>query len=116
MMNPNKEVAVKLALLNTTVATTDGRYLVETVPLDEARRLVYAATGWDSAIGHASTAEIMTTLLGVEVPVVRQQFEQQPGQQARVFKLKGRPEEGKILSTSEIEAIDYEFKIMTREK
>jgi hypothetical protein len=105
----------KLALLNTTIATADGVYNVETVSLDRAQRLAFHNRQWlDSAIGHESTAQIMTTLLGVEVPMNRQMFAQQAGQQALVFKLKGRPPEGKILTANEIEAIGYEFKLMTR--
>ena len=110
---------MKLALLNTTIATTDGTYEVETIDdLCTARQLVHSyvasCRGLDSAIGHESTAQIMTELLGEEIPVNRQQFAQQVGQQALVFKLKGRAPEGVILSTQEIEAIGYEFKIMTR--
>lgn len=107
-----------MALLNTTIATNDGVFQVETISLDRAKRLmsqhinVYGV-GVDSAIGHESTAQVMTELLGFDVPVNRQQFQQQPGQLALVFKLKGRPPEGKILSSDEIEAIGYEFKLMT---
>lgn len=60
------------------------------------------------------TAEIMTTLLGVEIPVNRQMFRQQPGQQALVFKLNGRPEEGKILTADEIQEIGYRFQLLVR--
>ena len=41
---------------------------------------------------------------------------QQPGQVALVFKLNGRPPEGKILTSKEIEEIVYSFKTMTRTK
>ena len=44
----------------------------------------------------------------------RQMFAQQPGQQALVFKLNGRPEEGKILSVEEIERIGYKFQLLSR--
>jgi hypothetical protein len=110
---------MKLALLNTTIATTDGTYEIRTVDLETAQTIVQnyveADTDWmDSAIGHDSTAQIMTELLGQVVPVNRQMFAQQPGQDALVFKLKGRAPEGVILGREEIEAIGYEFKIMTR--
>lgn len=70
----------------------------------------------DSAVGHASTAQIMTALLGVEIPVNRQMFAQQPGQDALVFKLNGRPQEGKILTAEEIEQIGYKFQLLRRTK
>ena len=80
-----------------------------------AKKLV-ADHDLDSAVGHESTAEIMTTLLGTEIPVNRQMFVQQPGQQALVFKLNGRPEEGKILSAEDIKAIGFKFQLLTRKK
>lgn len=103
-----------LAVLNTSILTTDGIFSLETVSLPEAQRLVSAATRLDSAVGHASTAQILTELLGVEVAVNRQQFRQTIGQSALVFKLNGRPEEGRILTRAEIEDIGYELKVLTR--
>lgn len=105
----------KLALLNTSILTTAGTYSLTDISLEEACELVADNIGnLDSAIGHQSTAEIMTTLLGVEIPVNRQMFAQEVGQQALVFKLNGRPQEGKILSTEEIAAIGYKFQILKR--
>lgn len=106
---------MKLGLLNTSIMTAPGAYELSDISLDFAKLLVnHYAGNLDSAIGHASTAEIMSTLLGVEIPVNRQIFEQQPGQDALVFKLNGRPEEGKILTVEEIEKIGYKFQILRR--
>lgn len=102
----------KLALLNTTIATVDGVFEVRTVTLEQARELAQS-NELLSAIGHESTAQIMTELLGVNIPVNRIQFAQKEGQVALVFKLKGRAPEGVILNREEIEAIGYEFKTMT---
>lgn len=105
----------KLALLNTSILTTAGNYTLRDITLDQALQIVAEnADNLDSAIGHASTAEIMTTLLGVNVPVNRQMFAQEVGQQSLVFKLNGRPEEGKILTVAEINEIGYKFQILTR--
>jgi KaiC/GvpD/RAD55 family RecA-like ATPase len=106
---------MKLALLNTTIATTDGSYEIKTISLEEAKSLV-TNNELDSAIGHESTAQVMSTLLDAVIKMDRQQFEQQKGQYALVFKLKGRPPEGSILTYSEIEEIGYEFKLMKRTK
>jgi hypothetical protein len=103
---------MKLALLNTTIATTDGVFEVRTIDLEQARALAQNNETL-SAIGHDSTAQIMSELLGVNVPVNRIQFAQELGQTALVFKLKGRAAEGVILNRKEIETIGYEFKIMT---
>lgn len=105
----------KLALLNTSILTTAGSYDLVDISPEEARQLVADnIDNLDSAVGHQSTAETMTTLLGVDVPVNRQMFSQEIGQQALVFKLNGRPQEGKILTAAEIEEIGYKFQVLTR--
>lgn len=104
-----------LAILNTSILTTAGEYVLEDISLEKAKELV-GNNDLDSAVGHASTAEIMTTLLRAEIPVNRQMFAQQVGQQALVFKLNGRPQEGKILTVDEIEEIGYKFQLLTRKK
>lgn len=104
---------MKLGVLNTSILTSVGTYTLKDINLEEAK--VLAETNeLDSAVGHASTAEIMTTLLGVEIPVNRQMFVQAAGQKALVFKLNGRPEEGKILSVEDIEQIGYKFQLLAR--
>lgn len=102
-----------LAILNTSILTAAGSYTLRDITVEEARELA-EDNDLDSAVGHASTAQVMTTLLGVEIPTNRQLFIQQPGQQALVFKLNGRPEEGKILTAAEIEEIGYKFQLLTR--
>lgn len=100
-----------IAILNTTILTSDGDFSLKTISLEEAKKLT---TEFEilSAVGHQSTADILTELIGVQIPVNRIQFKQEPGQLALCFKLNGRPEEGKILSREEIEKIGYEFKLL----
>ncbi|MEU6710032.1 DUF1874 domain-containing protein [Nonomuraea sp. NPDC046802] len=102
-----------IAILNTSIVTADGTYILASITLEEARTLV-AASPIDSAVGHESTAALLTTLLGVNVPTNRQLFAQQVGQRALVCKLNGRPPEGQVLSLEELGAIGYSFKILTR--
>ncbi len=104
---------MKLGVLNTSILTHVGEYNLKDISLEEAKKLA-ETNELDSAVGHASTAEIMTTLLGVEIPVNRQMFVQAAGQKALVFKLNGRPEEGKILSVEDIEQIGYKFQLLER--
>ena len=42
------------------------------------------------------------------------EWKQDSGNQALIFKLNGRPEEGKILSVEEIKEIGYEFGLLTK--
>ncbi|MBS6765615.1 MAG: DUF1874 domain-containing protein [Clostridium sp.] len=108
---------MKLALLNTSILTTAGEYRLTDITLDEAKALVKNnRDNLNSAIGHASTADIMTALLSVKIPINRQMFIQEVGQRALVFKLNGRPEEGKILTVEDIEQIGYKFQLLYRIK
>jgi hypothetical protein len=104
---------MKLAVLNTSIVTTDGSYTLETITTEQAILLAGSAE-IDSAVGHESTAQILSTILGVEVPVNRQLFAQQVGQLALIFKLNGRPEPGRELSKVELEEIGFSFKLLTR--
>jgi len=88
---------------------------MNTVPLSVVQTMVRDASTINSAIGHASTAQILTTLLGIEVPLNRQQYRQQVHDVAIVFSLNQRLDEGKILSVEEINRIGYTFKTLVRE-
>lgn len=69
-----------------------------------------------SAVGHESTAAIMSELLGVQVPVNRVQVAPVPGDKLLCFKLKKRAPEGVILSKSEINELGYEWVLMAYHK
>jgi hypothetical protein len=110
---------MQLAILNTSILTAFGSFKYTPLSLEDAQNVAQTAhffsdDGVLSAVGHQSTAEILAELLGFDVPVNRIQFAQEPGQDALVFKLKGRAPEGKILDREEIEAIGYEFGLLTR--
>ena len=106
---------MKLAILNTSILTVTGTFELKDITLQEAQQLVQDNEIL-SAVGHQSTADILTTLLNVTVSMNRIMFEQETGQKALVFKLLGRPEEGKILTQQEIEEIGYKFQLLTRHK
>jgi len=103
---------MKTAVLNTSILTSFGEYRYTEVSLEDAREMV--KRGVESYVGHQSTCDILKTLLGVNIPMNRAQYSQKVGDIALVFKLNGRPEEGKILTASEIEAIGYKFGMLVR--
>lgn len=106
---------MKLALLNTSICTNEGTYRLTDISLEQAKALVSDnKENLLSAIGHDSTAQIMTELLEIPISVNRIQFAQENNQKAIVFKLNGRAPEGTILSKSEIEAIGYKFQLLER--
>lgn len=67
---------------------------------------------WTSAVGHESTAEIMSELLGYQILMNRIKVEPKPGDRLLCFKLKGRAPEGKILNKEEIKQIGYEWMLL----
>jgi hypothetical protein len=107
-----------LYLLNTTVVPcgSDGIWDVKTLPLASAKSLLAhssPATVYTSAVGHESTAAIMSELLGVQVPMNRVQVAPVAGDKLLCFKLKQRAPEGVILNREEIEMLGYEWVLMT---
>lgn len=105
---------MKIALLNTTICTGGaGQYNLQKVDTEYVRTRIFANDETTSYIGHESTAILMTTLLGTPVAFSRAQFKHDADTMALCFKLNGRPEEGKVLTVAEIEAIGYEWYNMT---
>ena len=100
---------MKVALMNTTIATTPGQYELSAISADEAREMIRRAGGWESAIGHESTAAALSLLLGEEIPVNRIRFEQEAGQTAVCLRVKGRVAEGQVLDLEQLEEIGYDL-------
>jgi len=77
------------------------------VSIQEAKQLL--ANGFISAVGHASTSEIMSQILGIPIQHNRQSVYLEPGDEAICFVLKQRPPEGKVLSEDELKQIGFYF-------
>ena len=115
-------MTTQIAILNTSILTNYGSYEYRPLSLSDAQCIVYDALdptigpddGILSAVGHESTAAILTDLLETPIEMNRIDFAQEINQSAIVFKLKGRAPEGVILSREQIEAIGYEFGLLTR--
>lgn len=105
-----------LAILNTAITTADGSYTLRTITLEEAKDLLAKHDGEiNSAVGHQATADILSTLLGVPVPVNRQVYVQGAGETALVFKINGRGPEGAILDREGLNLIGYTLKALRRQ-
>lgn len=105
-----------IAILNTPILTVEGNYKLSSITLEQAQKLVNE-NDFDSYIGHQATSEILSILLGTEIPMNRQQFKQEIGQKAIIFKLNSRLQEGQVLTTiQEIESIGYTFQLLERKQ
>jgi hypothetical protein len=104
-----------LTILNTSILTSFGTFGFHEITLVDARNYCHDEEYQvQSAVGHQSTCDILSKLLAIDVPLNRIEYKQQTGETALVFKLKGRPEEGKILTLEEIEKIGYQFGILVK--
>lgn len=107
---------MKLGLLNTSIITTTGTYKMVDLTLAQAKDLVQAnKDNLLSAIGHNATADVLTKLLGVDVPANRIVFSQDIGQQAIVLKMRGRlPDDVKDLTVDDMQQIGFDLFLLTR--
>jgi len=71
-------------------------------PMDLERVKSLLELGFESAVGHQSTAEILSTLLGVDVPMNRVAIKLKSGDILIVFQLGIRLNEGQVLSKEEV--------------
>jgi hypothetical protein len=100
-----------IALLNAPVLTSFGKFEFEQVDIDTARKLV--VEGFQSYIGHQSTCDVLSSLLQLSIPLNREQYYQNPGEQALVFRLKSRLPAGFTIDTVEaIIAQGYDLGIL----
>jgi hypothetical protein len=99
----------KVTLLNTSIMTAPGMHSLRQITVEQAKCVLAEAQYVESAVGHEATAQVMTELLGRTIGVNRRLYVSTPGSVAIVFKLKGRPPEGKVLSREEMEAYGYEI-------
>ena len=93
-------IPIKEQLLEKGVRLTQRK-----ITVSEAKEIL--KEGFISAIGHESTANLLTRLLGIEVPVNRVQVFLGPCDKAVSFVLKVRLPEGKVLTDEEIAQVPF---------
>jgi Domain of unknown function (DUF1874) len=103
-----------LLMLSTAILTADGTYSMRSILLSEARSVATAASSIESYIGHQSTAELMSRLLGIQVEANRGSAAQQPNQTALIWRLETRLAEGQLLSDAELRSLPGSWKLLTR--
>ena len=104
---------MKTLILNCAILTSLGGFDYRKSSVEEAKKLLQE-NGFESAVGHKATAEILSQILDTEIPQNRIQAKQEAGQIAIVFSMNKRIEEGRILNREEIEEIGYLINILEK--
>lgn len=101
-------------LCSTTVIPSGayGAWHVEPCELQGVEASLGMADCYTSAIGHQSTADIMSELLGITVEMNRITVHPEPGDVFICFRLNTRPPEGAILDRQTLETVGYGFVLM----
>lgn len=100
-------------ILNSPVLTSYGQFEFRgPLNINEVKTLLMK--GYDSAIGHQATADILSTLLNINIPVKRQAITMQVGDKALVFRLLTRVEEGVVLDQVQLMKLPYELSVLTK--
>ena len=101
-------------LMSTTVipAGAHGVWTVYPTSVDNIQNHLDHAQ-WLSAVGHESTAQVMSTCLDREVEANRITVCPQPGDVFYCFKLDSRPPEGAILDLQTLESLGFSWVSMT---
>ena len=94
------------------VSSDTSKFVFEgkAITLDKARKWVRQGQ-FTSAVGHESTAQALTQLLGIEVPVNRIFANMQPGDEALATQFLLRLQEGQVLTKEELESLFIQGKI-----
>jgi len=107
----------RLVILNTSILTAYGKYDYRPISLESVKLLLSEATADGkeilSAVGHEATANVFSELTGYKIEMNRIQYAQKYRDVCIVLKLKGRPQEGKVLTVEEMEKMGYEFGMLT---
>ena len=99
-----------LYLTNAPIIPISGEDLIvraKEVSVNEAKELINREE-WVSAIGHKSTAELLSIALEKEIPMNRVEIKIRKGDKILAFSLNRRLEEGKVIKDmKELEEIGY---------
>lgn len=100
-------------IFNTPILTAYGVFAFYPVSVDDAVAFLREG-GWTSAIGHLGTAQLLTQLSGIPVPVNRITATMEPGDVALVFRLLKRQQEGRDLTLEDVRRLPHQYALLER--
>jgi Domain of unknown function (DUF1874). len=84
---------------------------IREVPVEEVKEILLSRQ-FVSAVGHESTAQLLSQILNISIPVNRVVITLKPSDILIVFQLLTRLPEGKILTLEELKQLKYKFYIV----
>jgi hypothetical protein len=99
-------------VLNAPVITNYGDYRFASISPDEAKSVL--SGDFVSAIGHESTARVMSDIIGVEIPFNRITIRMEKGDKAVALWLLNRPGEAEVYSKEDLAAVPCELGLLER--
>lgn len=99
--------------MNSPILTEYGNWDFVGCDLSVAQIFLKKQDVFVSAIGHQATAELLSSILGMNIPMNRIQVKMKSGDKALVFRLIERIPEGKVLTAEELRTLKYEFGVLT---
>lgn len=99
-------------VMNSPVMPNNGKYDQSSVTIEKVK-FILKNNPFISAIGHQSTADLLSKLTDISIPVNRIAVSLKDGDIMIVFKLKTRLSEGTILNEEELAKLEYEFSYVT---
>jgi len=83
----------------------EAKISLRKIDIEEAKQIM--SKGFISAIGHEGTAQLMTKILGIQIPVNRITVFMKPGDRGIHFFLKQRLPEGAILDEQQLSKLQF---------
>ena len=100
-------------IINAPILTKYGLWQFEG-PLTITCAKLILVDGFTSAIGHSASADILSRLLNITIPVNRIHITMEPGDRALILRLMQRLPEGKVLNKTELNKTPFELGLLTR--
>ncbi|MDF1539330.1 MAG: DUF1874 domain-containing protein [Candidatus Thorarchaeota archaeon] len=88
----------------------EGNVQIRNISPQEAGEILI--NGFESSIGHQSTADVISALLEIKVPVQRLDTRMRDGDVVVAFQLQQRLPEGIILSADELRKLPFQFRVL----
>jgi hypothetical protein len=104
----NKFLSNAFSLSMLPLSSKEVNLSVKEIPVEEVKKDLKDGS-FTSAVGHQSTAEILSTLLEIPVATNRVSISLNKGDVLYVFQLLTRLQEGQVLSADEIKSLPYKF-------